>query len=381
MQLQCSDTLLASSVGLGSTPAGIMRSAVEVSREVLGADSTFAAVGDGNGDYPITIMNGIRDPRFGAINVHAGAGLGGQVLLRRGPLGIADYAHDPTISRDFVHVVSDIEGLSGHGCVPIAGPAGIEALLYVASRNSEPPGDVAIDTLTRVAGYAEIGLGHLAARKHEIELELLRERQRLATTLHDSVAQMLFSIGVAAHYSRRQGDPAALLAAMAEIETTASDARRELRETLEQLNRSEEGIGFEARLEGEVRLFERCHGCKVRITRHGSPRALPEPVESLILDTMVEGLRNGLKHAQAHLTLAHLGYNPGSVTLTLHGQLPERASAYSLHAWPASGGGVGLSMLRHRAAQLGGALELECEPNGPKALKLELPTLFGNWSP
>ena len=351
-----------------------MRSAVEVSREVLGADSTFAAVGDGGGEYPITIMSGIRDPRFGAIKVHAGAGLGGQVLLRRGPLGIADYAHDPTISRDFVHVVSDIEGLSGMGCVPIVGPEGIEALLYVASRISEPPGDVAIDTLARVAGYAQLGLQHLAVREHDIELELLRERQRLATALHDSVAQLLFSIGVAAHYSRRQDDPAALLAAMADIEATAADARRELRETLEQLNRSEEGIGFETRLEGEVRLFERCHGCKVRITRHGAPRALPEPVESLILDTIVEGLRNGLKHDQARLTLAHLGYHAGSVTLTLHGQLPAPAASSALHTWPASGGGVGLSMLRQRATELGGALELECEPNGPKVLKLELPS-------
>ena len=378
MQLQCSDASFASSVGLGSTPEAILRSAVEVSREVLAADSTFAAVGDGAGDYPITIMSGIRDARFGAINVHAGAGLGGQVLLRRKPLGVADYAHDPTISRDFVHVVSDIEGLSGHGCVPIAGPAGIEALLYAASRVNEAPGDSVIDTLTRVAGYAEVGLQHLAARRHDIELELLRDRQRLATSLHDSVAQMLFSIGVAAHYSRRQRDPEILLAAMADIETTAADARRELRSTLEQISRSEEGIGFEARLEGEARLFERCHGCTVRITRHGVPRALPEPVESLILDTMHEGLRNGVKHARAPLTFSHLGYHMGSVTLALHAQLPTPAGACALESWPDSGGGLGLSMLRQRAAQLGGELELECGSDGLKVLKLELPTLNGN---
>lgn len=383
MQLECSDARLASSVGLGSTPEAVLRSAVEVSREILSADSTFAAVADAEAvdRYPITIMSGIRDPRFGEINVQAGAGLGGQVLLRNRPLSIADYAHDPTISRDFVHVVSDIEGLSGMACVPIVGPEGVAALLYVASRIDDAPGDVAIGILARVAGYAALGLGHLAARRREIELELLRERQRLAVALHDSVAQMLFSIGVAAHYSSRQGDAASLLAAMADIEATAADARRELREILEQISQGEAGIGFEARLEGEVRLFERCHGCKVRVTRHGTPRALPEPVESLILDTLVEGLRNGRKHAHTDVALAHLGYGAGCMTLTLHAQLAAPAECCALDVWPASGAGAGIAILRQRARQLGGTLELESEPDGVKVLKLELPTLTGNGSP
>jgi signal transduction histidine kinase len=380
MQLQGSDDSLASTVGLESTPGEIMRAAVQVSREILAADSTFAAVGTGGSDYPITIMDGIRDPRFGAINVHAGAGLGGQVLLRGRPLSISDYAHDPTISRDFVHVVSDIEGLGGMACVPLAGPAGIEALLYVASRVTEAPGDVAISALARVASYAELGLQHLAARKREVELQLLRERQRLAIELHDSVAQMLFSIGVAAHYSRRQGDPESLLAAMADIEATAADARRELRQTLEQISRDDEGIAFEARLEGEVRLFERRHGCEVRITRHGVPRALPEPVESLVLDTVIEGLRNDVKHAHAQLAVAHLGYGPSSVTLTLHAQHTSPSASCS-RAWPASGAGAGLSILRRRATQLGGALELESQPDGLKVLRLELPTMICSPSP
>jgi signal transduction histidine kinase len=373
MQLQSSDDALLRNVALQRSADDVLRAAVGGSRAVLNADSTFAAVADA-GSYPMTIMDGIRDPRFGRINVRAGAGLGGQVLLRGEPLSIADYAHDPTISRDFAHVVSDIEGLSGMACVPIVGPSGVEALLYVASRISRSPGDVAIAVLERTATYAELALHQLASRQQEIELELLRERQRLAVELHDSVAQTLFAIGVAAHYSRRQQDPDALLAALEEIEGTAADARRQLRETLQRLSREGDGIAFEARLEGEIRLFERATGCRLRITRHGERRELPQPVEDLIIDTLIEGLRNMSKHAAARLALAHLGYGVDQVTLTVHAQVAGGAPPPGTD-WKGADTGAGLALLEQRAAQLRGLLSLGAAPSGRTTLRLALPTL------
>lgn len=369
MLLPSSAESIARSVGLRRTPTDIVRAAVEVSRRILGADSTFAAVSNGRGSFPMTEMSGIRDPRFGDIEVRPGAGLGGQVLLRKTPLGVADYAHDPTISGDFVHVVCEIEGLGGMGCVPIVGPEGIEALLYVGRRIAESPGDTALDVLQHVATYAELALHHLGARQRAVELELLRERQRLAFELHDSVAQMLFAIGVAAQHSRRQQDPAALVAAMEEIEVTAAQARRELRETLERIGRYGDGVAFEARLEGEVRLFERSCDCRVRITRSGESRELPEPVESLVLDALLEGLRNAAKHAAAGVAVAHLRYAPDSVALVLQTELHDAPVEPD-----APGTGVGLALLARRAEQLRGALELSAEPNGLKVLRLELPT-------
>ncbi|MDA8069260.1 MAG: hypothetical protein M0T77_11720, partial [Actinomycetota bacterium] len=131
----------------------------------------------------------------------------------------------------------------------------------------------------------------------------------------------------------------------------------------------------EARVEGEVRLFQRRTGCTVRITRHGEPRALPEPVESLILDALIEGLRNAVKHVAAKLAVAHLGYGPGHVTLTLQAQ-PARSPATDVESsWPGSGAGSGVDLLRQRARQLRGSLELETHSGGLKVLKLELPTI------
>ena len=365
--------LIARTVGLHASPADILAASAQVSRLILGTDSAFVAVAGPDGSYPMTITDGIHDERFREILIRPGAGLGGQVLLRQRPHLVADYPHDPTITRDFVHVVCDVEGLHGMVCVPVNGADRIEALLYTAVRVAGPAPDRTIEMLELVATQAELSLHQAAARKHETELSVLRDRQRLATDLHDSVAQMLFTIGVAAHYARQQGDPAALEAALEEIETTAAQARSELRASLYRLSQSADGLAFEARLAGEARLFERTTGCHVRITGRGERRDLSQPVEDLIIDTVLEGLRNAVKYARAHVAIAHIAYDPEAVRLALsagsdiEGPLPaagpDRVST-----------GAGLTLLRQRARQLRGTLELTRDPSGDTVLRLELPT-------
>jgi len=361
--------LIARAVGLHQTTPEILAASAQVGRRILGVDSSFAAIATTGGDYPMLITDGIRDARFREITVRPGAGLGGQVLLRGRPHSVADYERDPTISRDFVHVVCDVEGLRGMACVPVNGPDRVEALLYTSTRLIGPPGDRALQTLELIAAYAELFLHQAAVRKQEIELAMLRDRQRLATELHDSVAQMLFAIGVAARYSRQQRDPAIVTAALEEIETTAAQARNELRTALHRLSHPAEGLGFEARLAGELRLFERMTGCQVTMTERGERRELTQPIEDLLIDTALEGLRNAVKYAHAQVALLHLAYQDNAVTLVLQSEGPPERELSSGHA----GTGAGLALLRERATQLRGTLELTSRPAGHKVLRLELP--------
>lgn len=362
--------LIARTVGLQQAAPEILAASAEVTRRILGVDSAFVAVVGADGDYPMVITDGIRDPRFRDIRVRPGAGLGGQVLLRRRPHSVADYERDPTISREFVHVVCEVEGLRGMACVPVNGPERVEALLYASTRAIGPPADQTLRTLELVAAYAELSLHQAAVRKQEVELAILLERQRLANQLHDSVAQMLFAIGAAAHCSRQVRDPAMLASALAEIEATAALARGELRASLHKLSQSPEGLAFEARLAGEVRLFERISGCQVRITGRGQRRELAQPVEDLLIDTAIEGLRNGVKYAHARMAILHLAYGQDDVTLVL--QAGTGAAEHTGTAEQA-GTGAGLALLRQRANQLRGTLELAGDPSGHKVLRLELP--------
>lgn len=363
--------LIARTVASQRTVPEILAASAAVSRNVLGVDSAFVAVAGAAGNYLMSITDGIRDLRFKDIVVRPGAGLGGRVLLLGRPHRVADYAHDPTISRDFVHVVCDLEGLSGMACVPVTGADAAQALLYVATRVTGPPGDQTLRTMELVAAQAVLALQQVAIRDQEVELAVLRERQQLATRLHDSVAQMLFAIGVAAHYARGQRDPDVLAAALDEIDTTAADARSELRTALHRLSQTPDGLAFEARLAGEVRLFTHANGCQVRILHRGERRDLPQPVEDLILDTALEGLRNSVKYANARLAVLHLVYRPDAVVLVLQADV---APPPATPAPAGTGTGAGLTLLHRRAVHLRGALDLTEDATGHKTLRLELPT-------
>lgn len=365
--------LIARTLGPQQTVPEILDASTRVSRQILCADSTFMAVADGTGAYPMSITDGIRDPRFCEIIVRPAAGLGGQVLLRGSPHRVADYICDPTISRDFVHLVCDVEGLHGMACVPVRGPDRIEALLYTSTRTAGPPADQTLQTLELVAAQAELAMQQAAAREREIELAVLRDRQHLATELHDSVAQMLFTIGVAARYALQHDEPAALTAALQEIDSTAAQARRELRASLHRLSQPAEGLAFEARLVGEARLFERTMGCRVMITGWGERRDIPQPIEDLLIDAALEGLRNAVKYVRAQVAVLHLTYQRDAIGLALQAGTPA-VRPVRFGAADSAGTGAGLAMLRQRVAQFRGTVELTCDQAGQTVLRVELPT-------
>ena len=54
--------LIARTLALQQTTSEILTASAQISRQVLGADSTFMAVADGTGAYPMLITDGIRDP-------------------------------------------------------------------------------------------------------------------------------------------------------------------------------------------------------------------------------------------------------------------------------------------------------------------------------
>lgn len=350
-------------------PIAVLQAAVGLTRKSLDDCAVFAAVPEPGGPR-ITITSGTADPRFSQIKLLTGAGLGGYVLEHRCPVIVDDYPNDPRISRDFVHIVSTGEGLHGIVCVPILVQGRPEGLLYAGRRSVGSIGDRTADQLQDAAKFAAIGIQQAQDRRNALELERLRDRERLAAVLHDSVAQMLFGISIAAEESLKLDDSFALQEAMRSIGLTAANARQELRDTLHRLADSDATLALEARLEAETRLFTTQTGCNARVMRSGIPRRLSDLAEELVVDTTVEGLRNAVRHAQARFVLVYFEFIAEGVQLAIQSELTE----------PTPGGptvpstGIGLAQLRSRAERLGGRLELQSGEDGLKVLRLTIPT-------
>jgi signal transduction histidine kinase len=352
----------------------IVRDAVQTARRLTSSDSAFAAVRNSDGTaYDIAETDRIVEPAFRRLAIRPGRGLGGQVLAEGRSRTVDDYLNESSITSDYLAVVSR-EGLRGIGCVPVLGPNGTEVLLYVARHDYGSPGQAAVAELEQVSSAASIGLYHAAARARERELAVLRERQALASALHDSVAQSLFAIGLAAQNSRETSDPAIIEEKLREIEVTAAYARSELRTALARVSRAPESVAFEALFEAELRLFERRTGRRVWITRHGEPRDLGRPLEQLLIDSLREGLSNAAKHTVGAIILAHLAYQSASVVLCLQTELGRSAiSRLKSRAQSGLAPGSGLSLLRERTERHGGTLDLAFGEDDVAVLRVEVP--------
>ena len=358
---------IAPSVGLHEDADAVVSALVARALEVSAMDAASAAVRDDDGNFPMTVNHGIRSDAYRSLRIRQGAGLGGLVLESGEAVRLADYHDSPVITADYRDAV-DMEGLHGFVCVPVTGPDGIAALLYVAMRTSGNPGDIAVVRLEGLAAEAGTGLHHLAARAAHAELAAVRQRQAIAGRLHDSIAQTLFSVGATAHRAQGQTDPALLAESLAEIEKATGDARSELRALLADLCRVPDGRGLDLALVAETRTFTIGSGVPVWWSHRGLPRGIAPELTMLIVDTLREGLRNAVKHARAEQVMATLRWGAGDGVLVLQIQWGRGADHGDPPADHRSGGrpwsaGSGLGMIADRAAHVGGQLELTVNPD------------------
>ena len=351
-------------VGLHDDIESIVSALVARARIVSGMDIASVAVRNADGQFPMTVHQGVRSDDYRRLTIRTGAGLGGLVVKAGEPVGLPDYHHSALITPDYLEAVH-VEGLHGIVCVPVLGPDGVSALLYAAARTTGTPGDIAVVRLEGLAAEAGTALHHLAARASQLELAALRQRQAIAGRLHDSIAQTLFSVGVLAHRSRTETDPAVLAVSLAEIEAVTVEARAELRATLADLCRIPDGRGLDLALVAEARTFTAASAVPVWWSHRGAPRGLAPEVTELVIDGLREGLRNAVKHAAAEQVMATIRWGSAEVLLILQMHWGESAARRAPAAadgrlWSP---GSGLGMIADRATGLGGQLELRINPD------------------
>jgi signal transduction histidine kinase len=202
------------------------------------------------------------------------------------------------------------------------------------------------------------------------QLATLRERQRLARELHDSVTQSLYSLVLVAEAGRRlagSGDLGRVEQAVQRLGEIGQQALKEMRLLVYQLRPSAlQSGGWIRALQQRLDAVERRAGIEAQLSVEGTP-ALPDDTEEELYRIVQEGLNNALKHAAATLVAVRIRSEGRRVEIevTDNGRGFDPQAAYDQ-------GGLGLVTMRERVQKLGGTLTLHSAPGQGTTVRVTL---------
>ncbi len=270
-------------------------------------------------------------------------------------------------------------GIRSAFLLPLVAPGSARVwLLVVASGKRRLPKSTVRACFT-VGAQAALVLENLWLVEEARRAGVLRERQRMAHEIHDTLAQGFTSIVMN------------LEAAEGIMPPTSDRARHHLdqarltaRESLTEARRLVWALRPEALEKASLpealnRLTERWSkesGLVVVVTVTGTPRPLSPDIEATLFRTAQEALANVRKHANASRVALTLSYMGDMVALDVRddgvGFDPSRTGT---EARDQTSGGFGLKGMRERIEQAGGSLSVESAPGEGSTLAVELPML------
>jgi signal transduction histidine kinase/ligand-binding sensor domain-containing protein len=215
-------------------------------------------------------------------------------------------------------------------------------------------------------------LRQLALRMAERQHTQLRERERIARELHDTLLQSVSGLTMLFHSVAQSLPEKSPQRHRAEI--ALERAAETLEEGRERVHDLRGATGSPGTLDDILKRI--CEDLlptegepNVAFTSTGAQRPLREIVRDELAQVLAEGLRNAFKHAHASKVDVHLDYGNRwfQATLRDNGQGMEPATlaaGRSMH-W-------GLRGMRERAMQLGGSCEIVSEPGNGTTIRVRV---------
>ena len=197
-------------------------------------------------------------------------------------------------------------------------------------------------------------------RREAVEREraLQRERVELSRTIHDTVAQSVYVVGLgietARDQARKTGDE--LAAKLDETYTLSRTALWELRHPIDS-GRIFEGMGLGEALSSHAYSFTAITSLPVAVAQDGDERDLPSAVRGQLFEIVHNAMTNVLLHAKASGVEVHLDFQADQLCLSV---------SDDGIGMPLEGGrwGHGLRNMGASAKRMGGRLEVSPGVNG-----------------
>lgn len=198
------------------------------------------------------------------------------------------------------------------------------------------------------------------------------ERRRLAAEIHDTLAQ-----GLAGIITQLQAaaDSSEGTTARTHVERAASLARHSLGEARRSVHNLAPGpLEHRTLPEALKETVDRWQGladARLELVVTGTVEPLHKEIEATLLRITEEALGNAAKHAHASRVAVTLSYLDDEVAVDVR----DDGRGFDPLSRPehSTSGGFGLKGMRHRAARVAGAVDIETEPGGGTAVSARVP--------
>jgi signal transduction histidine kinase len=298
-------------------------------------------------------------------------GLAGQAAEEYKPLvkAVADHPKGGGGSQSLRYWLEK-EGLQLVICIPLIAHGRMVGSINLGSRTRRLIAPEQ-ESLLAAIGH-QIGVAVENARLYEQaqQLAVMKERNRLARDLHDSVTQALYGVTLYAEAAARQllsGQMEMAAGHLGEIRKTAQESLREMRLLIFELRLpmlKKEGLA--AALQARLESVEGRVGLKTEFSAVGNGRLKPE-IEEGLYRIAQEALNNALKHA--HATRVSVSLNQCDQAVTL--EIVDDGRGFD-PAEVRERGGFGLRGMEERALRLGGELAVQSSPGEGTRVRMEV---------
>jgi nitrate/nitrite-specific signal transduction histidine kinase len=221
-----------------------------------------------------------------------------------------------------------------------------------------------------MANQAAMAIENARLYEQAQQLAVVKERNRLARDLHDSVTQALYGVTLYAEAAARQlalGDKGMTADHLREIRDTAQEALREMRLLIFELRLPIlQSDGLVSALQARLEAVEGRVGLKTEFKVEGDGRFSPA-VEEGLYRVAQEALNNALKHAHASSVSVRLRQNRRAVVL----EVTDDGVGFD-PATARERGGFGLCGMAERATRMGGELTVQSSPGKGTKVRVEV---------
>ncbi|GAB4265530.1 MAG: hypothetical protein Kow0080_05740 [Candidatus Promineifilaceae bacterium] len=225
--------------------------------------------------------------------------------------------------------------------------------------------------LASIADHTAVAVDNINLNNQAQQLAALKERERLARELHDSVTQQLYSLRLfadAAATTAKENDYGRTLSYIHNIDEIAHQTLKEMRLLLYEL-RSDTLLqnGLIIALRHRLDAVEQRAGVKTRLVSDET-LTIPHQQEENLFRIAIEALNNALKHANAATVAIDVSQNDQYIIMTI----TDDGDGFHLEE-AMKGSGMGLKNMFTRANYLQGTMDIHTQPGKGTQVIVKIP--------